>query len=108
MTWVDYTAFAIVAFSVLLGLWRGFLREVISVIGWIVALWVAGRFAPIAALWLPQDFTTPLVRQLIAAILIFIVISLIAAIAGWMASQIVRAVGLGFVDRGLGAVFGFA
>ncbi|HKY02860.1 MAG TPA: CvpA family protein [Burkholderiales bacterium] len=107
MTWVDYTAFAIVAVSVLLGLWRGFLREAISVIGWILALWLAARFAPMAALWLPQDFTTPLVRQLIAAILIFIVVSLLAGLIGWLVAKLAHSIGLGLVDRGLGAIFGF-
>ena len=107
MTWIDYLAFGILLLSISLGLFRGFLREVISVIGWILALWLAGRFAPEAALLLPQDFTTPLVRQLVAAILIFVVVSLVAGLIGWLVAKFAHSVGLGMVDRGLGAVFGF-
>ncbi|HKO87556.1 MAG TPA: CvpA family protein [Burkholderiales bacterium] len=106
MTWVDYAALAVLGLSILIGLWRGLVREVLSLVGWVAALFLAAQFAPSVALWLPQDFITPLGRQLIAAVGIFVVISLIAGLIALLVAKAVHAVGLGLIDRSMGAIFG--
>lgn len=106
MTWVDYTALTILGLSTLLGLWRGLVRELLSLAGWLAALFLAAQFAPAAALWLPQDLMTPLARQLVAAVAIFVVISVLAGLGALLVAKAVHAVGLGLIDRSLGAIFG--
>lgn len=107
MTWVDYAVLAVLGISAMLGLWRGFVREVLALVGWIVAGIIAVLFAPQIAEVMPADFATPLVRHLLAAALIFVLVLVIAALAGTLLSKLVRAVGLGPLDRTLGGMFGF-
>nr|PZN01641.1 MAG: colicin V production protein [Pseudomonadota bacterium] len=107
MTWVDYAVIAVLGVSALLGIWRGFIREVLALAGWIAAGVIAVMFAPEGAALLPQDFATPLVRHLLAAALVFVLVLVVAGLAGLLLSKLVRAVGLGALDRTLGGVFGF-
>lgn len=107
MTWVDYAVLAVLGVSAMLGLWRGFVREVLALVGWIVAGVIAVLFAPHIAAVMPTDFATPLVRHLLGAAVIFVLVLVVAALAGALLSKLVRAVGLGPLDRTLGGMFGF-
>lgn len=108
MTWFDYALIAVVGISALIGIWRGLVREVFALAGWIAAIAVALLFAGEAARLIPASFATPVVRTVIAFVGIFVVILVTAAIAGLLFTKAVRAVGLGLADRTLGGVFGFA
>lgn len=107
MTWVDYAVLAVLGVSAMLGLWRGFVREVLALVGWLAAGVVAVLFAAQIAAVMPEDFATPLIRHLLAAALIFVLVLVIAGLAGALLSKLVRAVGLGALDRTLGGLFGF-
>jgi membrane protein required for colicin V production len=108
MTWFDYALIAVVGLSALIGIWRGLVREVFALAGWIAAIVVALLFAGEAAMLIPPSFATPLVRTVIAFTALFIVILVVVSIAGLLFTKAVRAVGLGLADRTLGGVFGFA
>lgn len=107
MTWIDWAVIAVLGISAVLGLWRGFIREVLALVGWIVAGVIAVLFAADIAVVMPADFATPLVRHLLAAALIFVLVLVVAALAAALLSKLVRAVGLGPLDRTLGGMFGF-
>lgn len=108
MTWVDYLALAVLGASLMLGLWRGFVRETLSLAGWIAATAAALLWAADAARLMPASFATPTVRTMIAFVAIFVVVLLASSVAGMLLSRMFRVVGLGLADRALGAVFGFA
>jgi membrane protein required for colicin V production len=108
MTWLDYALIAVVGLSALVGIWRGLVREVFALAGWIAAIAVAMLFAEEAARLIPAGFATPLARTVIAFALLFVVILVATSIAGLLFAKAVRAVGLGLTDRTLGGVFGFA
>jgi membrane protein required for colicin V production len=108
MTWLDYALIAVVGLSALVGIWRGFVREVFALAGWIAAIAVAMLFAGEAGKLIPSGFATPLARTVIAFTLLFVVILVTVSIAGLLFTKAVRAVGLGLADRTLGGVFGFA
>jgi membrane protein required for colicin V production len=108
MTWFDYALIAVVGLSALIGIWRGLVREVFALAGWIAAIAVALLFAGEVARLIPPSFATPLVRTVIAFTALFIVILVVVSIAGLLFTKAVRAVGLGLADRTLGGVFGFA
>ena len=108
MTWLDYALIAVVGLSALVGIWRGLVREVFALAGWIAAIAVAMLFASEAAALIPSGFATPLARTVIAFTLLFVVILVTASIAGLLFAKAVRAVGLGLADRTLGGLFGFA
>lgn len=106
MTWVDYAVLGIVVLSMLMGLFTGFIRGVFALAGWIAALILAAEFASSAAPWLSPNLLPPWARQLFAGAVIFVAVWLLAAILGWLLAKSIRSVGLGFIDRGLGVVFG--
>ena len=108
MTWLDYALIAVVGLSALVGIWRGLVREVFALAGWIAAIVVAMMFAGEAAKLIPAGFATPLVRTVIAFTVLFVVILVTVSIAGLLFTKAARAVGLGLADRTLGGVFGFA
>jgi membrane protein required for colicin V production len=59
MNWVDVTLLVVLVLSILLGLWRGLVYEVLSVAGWVVAFIAAQRYASAMAEALPMDGFSP-------------------------------------------------
>lgn len=108
MTVFDYAVLAIVAASILLGAWRGLVSEVLALAAWVVAL-LAGRalapeMAPVFGEWLQE----PALRYAAAFIAIVVAVLVAAALLRLALSKLLRAIGLGPLDRFLGAVFGVA
>lgn len=108
MTSFDWAVMAIVALSTLFAFLRGVVREVIALVAWIVGFVAAIAFAPAVGELLPDVAGHPALRYVIAFALILIGTLIIGALVAWALSRVIRAVGLGFVDRFLGGVFGFA
>lgn len=108
MNALDYAWLAVLALSVLLGLWRGVIREMFSLAGWVAAFAAAMTFAGGAAAALPATLATPTVRTVLAFAVIFLAVLLVLSIAGMLVARLFHAAGLGLPDRILGAVFGFA
>lgn len=109
LTGFDYMALLIVAGSLLLGMWRGFLREVFALIGWVVAFFVARALAPTVARWLPGDLPGGDVTQgILAFILVFVAVVFLAGIVNAILGKVADISGLRPADRGLGMLFGIA
>jgi membrane protein required for colicin V production len=108
MTGLDYAVLVVLLASVLWGVWRGFVREVISLAAWVLAFLGANLFAGPLGELLPKALSTPEIRVLIAFIAVFIVILAICALLARLLSRLVKVAGLGELDRTLGGVFGLA
>ena len=108
MTAIDYAVLLIVAVSVLLGVMRGFVREVLSLAAWVLAFWGAEMFSPALSGMLPQAISGAPLRMLIAFAAIFLGVLIVAALAAKLLSGLVKRVGLGWMDGLLGSVFGLA
>jgi membrane protein required for colicin V production len=108
MTWLDYAVIGVLAVSVVWGAWRGFVREVISLAGWVIAFLVANLFSEPLAKMLPDSMPRPEWHQLIAFVVIFLLALTVTTLAGVLLSKFVQKVGLGGLDRTLGGVFGLA
>ena len=106
MTYFDYAMFGIVALSVAISLWRGLIREVVSLVAWLVALWVAARFAVDVSPIVPGSISSPPLRYLTAFAVLFSATVIGLELLGFFVSRLLRSVGLGFIDRLLGAIFG--
>ena len=104
----DWAAVCIVGLSTLFAFFRGVIREVIALIAWIVGVVAAIALAPVLGAMLPDIGGHVAIRYLIAFTLILVAALLIGALIAWPLAKAVRAVGLGFVDRFLGSIFGFA
>ena len=107
MSVFDLIVIGIVALSTIIAFWRGLIRGVMSLVALIAAVLAAIQFSPAVAAML-SALGDPVTRYLAAFALIFIVVALVGALLGWLLSRAIRAIGLGFVDRLLGAVFGVA
>ena len=107
MTWFDYAVIAIVGASVALAAWRGVVREIVALAGWVAAFVLASMYAQELAQWLPASLSSTL-RAVIAYLAVFVVVLLASGLAGLLLAKLFRAAGLGFTDRAVGAVFGLA
>ena len=108
MTVFDYAVLGIICLSILLSVMRGFLREVMALLAWVVAFWVASLFTDQLAPLLPASIPSPELRYLAAFVLIFLVVLLIMTIIAIAVSHLLKVIGVGPLDRALGALFGFA
>ena len=108
MTWLDYAVIGVFTVSMALGAWRGLVREVISILGWVIAFLAANLFAGPLGPSMPNAIPTPELKLAAAYAAIFLVAVLVTSLAGLLLSKIVSAVGLGGIDRMLGGAFGAA
>lgn len=106
MTAFDYAVLTLVAASVLLGLWRGVVSEILALAAWVAAFLVARAWASEVANWLSGQIAEPGLRLAAAYLLVFVGVLLVFAIARMLISLVVKALGLGLLDRLLGAAFG--
>lgn len=104
MTAFDYALVGIMSISVLVGLWRGAVYEVLSIMGWPLAFLVSRYVAPQLANVLPIN--NEQTRIALAYVGVFIAVLLIWAMLAWLLSKLAKAVGLGLIDGMLGAMFG--
>ena len=90
----------------LLGIWRGIVYEVLSLLGWVAAFFAARWFATDVAAVLPI-ITSADLRIAMAYALLFIATLLLSGFVAWLLSKIISKLGgLGWSIRVLGAIFG--
>jgi membrane protein required for colicin V production len=107
MTTVDYILIAIVFVSMLFGAIRGFLRESVALLGWLVGLWLAWRYAPLVQPYIGGTLTGTDLQVWVARILLLLAAVLAAWIIGSLLGYLVQRSGLTLgLDRILGSVFG--
>lgn len=108
MSSIDYVILVILLLSSLLSLMRGFVREALSLIAWILALWVAVKFAPSMANLLIEQITISPLRHGIAFIILFLATLLSLGVINFFISFLIKSSGLSSTDKTLGLVFGLA
>ncbi|HRD35348.1 MAG TPA: CvpA family protein [Rhodocyclaceae bacterium] len=108
MTVFDYIVLGLLVLSALVGTWRGLVSEVIALFAWLVAGFAAWMYSERAAPLLAGVVTDPLWRQVAAGALIFVGVLALAALLRFLLRELLKAAGLGPVDRLFGTVFGVA
>ncbi|HSX60973.1 MAG TPA: CvpA family protein [Tahibacter sp.] len=107
MNWADYCILGVLALSVLIGLWRGLVAEVMALACWAAAFWVAWMFGEkLAAQFTSVD--VPSVRLLLGYGLCFIGVLVAGALVAFIVRKLVAGSGLSGTDRLLGMFFGLA
>lgn len=104
---IDYVLIGIVAVSALISLLRGFLREVISLVTWILAGALALAFTPQLASLLESSIEIPSLRAVVAFVALFVAVLILGAVVSFLISHVIKKNGLTSADRVLGLVFGF-
>src|SRR5690348_1549742 len=108
MSPLDIAILAVLVLSVAWGIWRGFVREVLSLVGWVVAFLAANAVAAPLGEALPDSIARPEIRVLIAFVVVFVFTLSATTLVAMLVSKLFKRAGLGGVDRTLGALFGLA
>lgn len=108
MTAFDYVVVTIVAASVLLGLWRGVVGEILALVAWVLAFFAAKFFGADVARFLFTSITDPALRIVAAWVAVFVAVLLLMALLRLAVHGLLKALGLSLTDRLLGLFFGAA
>lgn len=104
----DLLLVTVVAVSIIVGLVRGFVREAVSLITWLVAIWLAWRHSDFLHPWLGGSLESPEAKAWAARAIMLVGVLLIGNVLGALAAWITHtAAGLSVVDRLIGMLFGF-
>ena len=118
LSWVDLLMAMMIAVSLLMGLWRGFVFELMGIAGWFVAYFGCPYVAPFIEGWLPVDWMSTKDRffravpvpghgpSALALVIAFILILVAWGLIARLVQMLVRATPLSLIDRFLGAGFG--
>ena len=106
MTIFDYLVLAIIGLSIILSVMRGLLIEALSIVGWVVAFFVAKTYSNQLLPMMPADIPTESLRILAAFLVVFFATLLITSLLAIALSTLFKKIGLGWLNRLLGAVFG--
>lgn len=106
MTVFDYVFLGILALSAAIGVWRGLVSEVMALVAWVLALFLAWRYAHMAAPLFSSWIVEPAWRHVAGFTTLFVAVLLVAALLRFLLRELLRAIGLGPADRLFGAFFG--
>lgn len=119
LTWIDILILGVFLVSMLIGAWRGLVREVIAITIWIAAFWLASIYAEPLSVLLPDliDGTTfalntpeyvSNLRVIVAFVLIVIAVFVIGGVINLILKKLMSVLVLRGTDRMLGLLFGLA
>ncbi|MEM1154881.1 MAG: CvpA family protein [Pseudomonadota bacterium] len=108
LTAVDWVIIVVLIVSTLISLWRGFVKEALSLAGWVVAFLVANLFVDQMASLLAGAIDNITGRYVAAYAILFVGTLVVSTFVTYLAGQVIKVTGLSVLDRLLGTVFGFA
>ena len=106
--WVDILISTVIVLSCLFGLWRGLVKEVLSLVTWVAALLVARVYSDDFAPLLESTFEGDTTRLVAAFAILFLATLVVGALVNHLMAKLISFAGLALTDRMLGGVFGFA
>jgi membrane protein required for colicin V production len=107
MTLLDFLVLGVIGLSTVVGLLRGLVREAVSLTGWIVAFFLAKWTATPLAEYLPHSWSPPTLRWIVAFLVLYVLFLILLALGARMLAGLLKRIGLGPLDQGLGGFFGF-
>ncbi|MBF0284552.1 MAG: CvpA family protein [Magnetococcales bacterium] len=106
MNWLDYFILFVVGLSTVFAALRGFLREVISLVGWVASFMVASQFQGALEPQLHSVVKNGTLAGLLAFGILFVATLIVMGIIGHLLKLLASSAGLSALDRGLGMFFG--
>lgn len=106
ITLVDWLIIAILAISALISSKRGFVKEALSLLIWLVAFLVASTFSPLLAPLLANTIEAPSIQQMAAFAILFVATLLVGGGVNYLLATLIKVSGLTGTDRLLGVIFG--
>ena len=108
MTWPDYAILGTLLISILVGMLRGFIKEVFSLVVWAAAFVVAYQYGGDVALLMEEHVSLPSARAAMGFAGLFVAVLLVGGLLTYLLGRLVESTGLSGTDRLLGGVFGAA
>ena len=102
----DWVLLGLVVLSTVIGLWRGFIKEVFALAVWVAAFFVASTYSDLASGLLESSIELPSARTALGFGGLFILVLVVGGLLTWLIGKLVEKTGLTGTDRLLGAVFG--
>ena len=108
MTIFDYLLLFVLVTSVLISMMRGLVKEMLSLVSWVVAFILANAYGATVAKFLPEVVPGEAIRLLLAFVVVFIGVRILMGLLGMTVDALVKVTGMSLADRTLGSVFGLA
>ncbi|XYJ11872.1 CvpA family protein [Telluria sp. B2] len=108
MTIFDYLVLFVLVSSVVISTMRGLVKEILSLLGWVVAFVVANAYGAGLAPLLPELIPGETVRLMVAFVALFLGVRILMGLLALALGALIEASGLSLADRGLGGLFGLA
>ncbi|AEF54648.1 CvpA family protein [Marinomonas posidonica] len=108
MATVDWLIIAVVVMSSLLSLKRGFVKEVLSLLTWVIAFVVAVKFSDQMQSLLIEQVQNDQIRYIVAFVSLFVASLVVGALVSFLLGSLIQVTGLSSTDRVMGMLFGFA
>jgi membrane protein required for colicin V production len=107
MNGADHLFAVILLVSLILGCLRGFVREAIALLSWLIGLWLAWHFAYLLYPWMGGALAEPGIREWTGRAIVLLLTLLAGSMVGAIAAHFLRtAAGLALMDRIFGGLFG--
>ncbi|NCT56600.1 MAG: CvpA family protein [Legionella sp.] len=106
--WIDYAIIALIGLSVFTGLMRGFVKELIALGIWIVAIYLGFTYSPVLSVALKPYIPDASLRGILSFVAILLGTLICGGLLNMLLSMILNRSGLKGTDRLLGMGFGFA
>lgn len=107
LQWIDIAIIFVIGLSVLTGLFRGFVKELVALCVWALAIWLGVHYSPNLDPWLQTYIQEKTARTAVAFVIILFATLFAGGVVNAILSFILKRSGLSGTDRTLGMLFGF-
>lgn len=108
LTLFDFAVLGLIVVSLSIGVWRGVMSEILALIAWVAAFLAARAWGARVGELTATGLVDPLWRHVAGFLEVFVGVLVLFALARWLVTLMLKAVGLRPLDRVLGAIFGIA
>lgn len=103
---LDFIVLGIVFLSGVLAMFRGFVHEVLSLVSWVLAYFIAAKYYHLLEPWVHHHIKNETGASLAAGTGLFLIVLLVCALLSNVIVGLVRGKALNTIDRSLGFAFG--